>query len=418
MLFLPAGAGGIPLTGRKCIIAIHGRSGNASQPRIFPGFAQHIWALTNAGYVVMSIDAGSQGAGAGTSDATRYRNPWGSDDAMTDITAATTYLLTTLGASGSAKVGFMDFSLGGGQGFNWMTRNSGLCAGAITYSGALDYDFYYNNFANYKAELELSYAATKTTTTGSGTLTTSATTVTVASTTGFPASGTFALYPIATQATYIDPLIVTYTGGGGGGTSFTGCTIASGSRTWGTGTVFTGVATTGGYATNKTTRSPLLIATNVVFDSVPVHCYLAADDAVVGRPSTPIKTTSDSKQFTDAVGANATFHSVRGPGYPTYSTTITDTKTISTSTTLNLTSAAAWPASGNGVIETATAEPFVFAYTGKSTNQLTGVTAVVPTSQAVVSGQVAYFSSLAGHTLVFNNIPASDIVAIVSGFSW
>lgn len=419
LLFLPRNAGS-NLAGRKCVVLVHGRAGSARQVQVQIYFYAVVRALTAAGYVVMSVDGGSRSQGAGTTDATRFQNPWGNDDSMTDITAARTYLVTTLGASGSTKIGFIDYSIGGGVGFNWMSRNSGLSSGCVSSSGALDFDFYYNNFANYKAEAELAYAATKTTTTGSGTLTTSGTTVTVASTTGFPASGTFVLYSIGTMTTVTanDPLIVTYTGGGGGGTSFTGCTIASGSRTWGTGVSYTGVGTTGGYATNKTTRSPLLIATNVVFDAVPVHVYTAADDAVTGRASTPIKTQSDSLQFKNAVGSNAVFHEHRGRQWATTATTITDTKTISTSTTLNLTSAAAWPTSGAGVIEVGATESFVFGYTGKSSNQLTGVTATVPTSQAVTSGQVAYASLLDGHVYPFVNVPPSDIVTIVNGFSW
>lgn len=299
-----------------------------------------------------------------------------------------------------------------------MSANSGLCSGAVSVAGALDYDFYWNNFGNYKAELELAYATGKSTIgAASGTLNQTGSTVSaVVSTAAFPASGTFVLYPISTFAGFLDAVIVTYTGKTS--TTFTGCTIASGSRTWGNTGVMTGVATTGGFATNKTTRSPLLIASNAVFDAVPVHLYTAADDSSTGRPSTPIKTSSDSKAFKDAVGANAVFHEVRGRQYSATNTTHLETKTISTSTTMNLTSAAAWPSSGNGVIEVGASESFIFAYTGKSSNQLTGVTAVVPTSQAVTSGQVAYASNLDGHSAVFGSVDPNEIIGIINGFSW
>jgi hypothetical protein len=312
VLYLPTKAGGAVLTARKCLIALHGRNATASHPTAIKGWNAHILKLVEAGgYVVMSIDTGAQTDGPGTNDGNSYKNQWGNDAAMTAITNAKTYLLTTLGASGSTKVGFLDYSLGGGQGFNWMSRNASLCAGAITYAGGVDYDYFWNNFNQYKAELELSYTGTKTTTTGSGTLNQVGSNLTIASGTNFPASGTCVLYPFGNVVQYQanDPVIVTYTGGGGT-TTLTGCTIPSGSKAWGTGSQYLGVCTVGGYATNKTTRSPILIASNVVFDAVPVHDYCGTLDEVVGASATPAST--QNQDFVTAVGPNAVYHPVTG----------------------------------------------------------------------------------------------------------
>src|ERR1051326_2056258 len=217
-LFRPLSAGN-SLSGVKCLLAIHGRGGTALQPHKTPGWYRIIRALTDAGYAVLSIDCAAQSAGAGTTDANRYTNPWGNDAAMTAIANARTWLT---GQGAASKIGFLDYSLGGGQGFN--------------------YDWFWTNKAFATAELEDSYASAHTTTSGSGTLNQVGSNLTLTGAlAGQPASGTVVLYPITTQGLYVDPVIVTYTGGGGT-TTLTGCTIASGSLAWGTGSVFTGVS--------------------------------------------------------------------------------------------------------------------------------------------------------------------------------
>ena len=415
-LFRPLSAGN-SLSGVKCLLAIHGRGGTALQPHKTPGWYRIIRALTDAGYAVLSIDCAAQSGGAGTTDANRYTNPWGNDAAMTAIANARTWLT---GQGAASKIGFLDYSLGGGQGFNYGSRNPNNVSGIITFCGAYDYDWFWTNKAFATAELEDSYASAHTTTSGSGTLNQVGSNLTLTGAlAGQPASGTVVLYPITTQGLYVDPVIVTYTGGGGT-TTLTGCTIASGSLAWGTGSVFTGVSPTGGYATNKATRSPLLIASNPAFDTWPMHCYLAADDATVGPATTPIQSPSMSVAFCNAVGSNAVFHSVRGAQYATTNTTLAESKTLNAvGTTLNLASINAnWAASGNAVIETGDQEPLVIAYTGKAGNQLTGVTAVVPTSKAVTTGSVIYASGLGGHSSIFDSISESEILGIVKKFTW
>jgi hypothetical protein len=127
-----------------------------------------------------------------------------------------------------------------------------------------------------------------------------------------------------------------------------------------------------------------------------------------------------SVAFCNAVGSNAVFHSVRGAQYATTNTTLAESKTLNAvGTTLNLASINAnWAASGNAVIETGDQEPLVIAYTGKAGNQLTGVTAVVPTSKAVTTGSVIYASGLGGHSSIFDSISESEILGIVKKFTW
>src|SRR5260370_1273540 len=72
--------------GRKCLIAIHGRTALGSHPAVFTDWMNHCRSLVEAGYVVLGIDCGAQ---SGTTNG--YTNPWGNDAAMTAITNPKTY---------------------------------------------------------------------------------------------------------------------------------------------------------------------------------------------------------------------------------------------------------------------------------------------------------------------------------------
>jgi hypothetical protein len=241
-LQFPAIAGGASLTGRRCLVLLHGRTSQGRQPAQWKGYKAIVNALcdpasvgrSGPGYVVMSIDAGSNSGGAGTTDATSYKNGWNADYVGTAISAARTNLITTRGASGSTKIGILEWSLGAGQGFYWGKVNPTLLSGIVSFAPATDYTWLYNNFSTTNsggaAEIELSYAATKTTTIGSGTLNQVGSNLTITSGTGFAASGSGILYTIGDINAYTTPVKFTYTGGGGTAT-LTGCTIATGSRT-------------------------------------------------------------------------------------------------------------------------------------------------------------------------------------------
>jgi pimeloyl-ACP methyl ester carboxylesterase len=284
----------------------------------------------------MGIDYGAQGASA-----TGFNNPWWGTPAMTACTNARTYLLTTLGASGSTKIGFLDYSLGGGTGFNWNSRNNTLVSGIISYAPACDGDYFYNLAGQpinqgYAASMDLAYAASTTTLTGSGTLNQVGSTLTLTGAMGLPVSGTLIIYQrttyqnIAVGAT--GAIYVAYTAGGGT-TTLLNCTIATGSQTWGTagdGT-WTGAATPGAWAANAATRSPVLIATNPAFDNVPLHLYTGTADATVP--------TSQVQTFATAVGPNAVVHSIAGG---THTSIVNNPAQISSAEILSIVSSFGW----------------------------------------------------------------------------
>ena len=406
----------------KCLLFLHGRSSTAAQISQYPYLFLHAQALADAGYVVMGIDAGAQ---SGTANA--FANAWASDPCMTAMGNAKSYLLTTRGFAGSTRIGVMGWSLGSGQEFVYAQRNAGVVSGIISYAGAFSYGWLNTNNGlsvpySYAAELDQSYAATKTTTTGSGTLNQVGSNLTIASGTGFPASGTGILYNQVPGTGLPNALKFTYTSGGGT-TTLAGCTIVSGSLAWGTGTNFTGVATSGGWATNAATRDPLVIAqTPLSFDNIPIHCFLAADDPTVGRAQTPqASMVPDFVAAVNAVHANqANFHKVVGSLRAAGTTTVGASPPSLTTSGQNLpvASTALFSAGGgNAIIETGGAEDTVIIYGGISGSNLTNARLFAGT-QALAQGQVIYPASLDGHTNLHKQIQPSDIPAYAAAFGW
>lgn len=306
-LALPAGAA-TSLAGVKCLVVLHGRGGVATNMIQNALWYPHIRALAQAGYAVFGIDTGAQ------SVVSKYFNSWASDVAMTAITNAKTYLLSTRGATGSTKIGFLDYSLGGGQGFIWMTQNPGAAAGVISYAPACDHQYFYDSpvIPAWQAELELNYASYNRLLSGSGTLNQVGSALTVTTdTTPFPAAGNAVAYGEQSVANFLAPMKVAYTSKNA--TQLLGCTIVSGSISWnGAGGVgnYLRIAEWGQFVNFKPTRSPIAVASSAVFDAVPIHCYVGTLDATLGAAATPAST--QVPDFCAAVGSSAVYHPLAG----------------------------------------------------------------------------------------------------------
>lgn len=126
MLILPLRP--VPVDQRRAIIAIHGHGADASvwTPG-WPG-ARHAQALADAGYYVVSIDAG------GTAT-------FNNKAAMDAITSAYGYIVGTLGIAES-KVGLFGWSMGGGNSLQWIKENPTKVWACLIWAPLTDLDYH------------------------------------------------------------------------------------------------------------------------------------------------------------------------------------------------------------------------------------------------------------------------------------
>lgn len=138
--------GARPGNAARVILALHGSGGDALQFNLNQNPGGHVQALADAGFYVVSIDAGGS-------------TTWGNDTAMQAITDAYNYAIASLGSG--AKVGILGWSMGGMNALNWLKRNpakvSRMLLGApasdlgaehadATFTAAID-TAYANNYA-------------------------------------------------------------------------------------------------------------------------------------------------------------------------------------------------------------------------------------------------------------------------------
>lgn len=114
----------------KAIIAIHGHGGDATQFDMLTAYqGRHTEALADAGYVVLSIDAGGP-------------TTFGNDAAMAAITAAYNWL-TGAGKARPGKIGVVGWSMGGCNALNWVKRNPAKVAAVQCWTPLTDLDFFH-----------------------------------------------------------------------------------------------------------------------------------------------------------------------------------------------------------------------------------------------------------------------------------
>lgn len=117
-----------PIEQRRAIIAIHGHGADASvwTPG-WPG-ARHAQALADAGYYVVSIDAGGPAT-------------FNNKAAMDAITSAYGYIIGTLGIAES-KVGLFGWSMGGGNSLQWIKENPSKVWACLIWAPLTDLDYH------------------------------------------------------------------------------------------------------------------------------------------------------------------------------------------------------------------------------------------------------------------------------------
>lgn len=245
---------------RKGIICLHGHGADATvftpgalSNSFAPG--NHARALAQAGYIVLSIDAGGPA-------------PWANDVAMTAVTNAHTWLTGVSGGAKTGEVGLVGWSMGGLTALNWAKRNPSLVGAMELFAPATDLDYFYT-VPGFQTNLDIAYSGQTTTTSGAGTINASASTVNVGSTAGFAASGQFAIGVPNTTG------VVTYTGTTG--TSFTGCTM-SGSFGY---TAGTRISRMGDFVANSVGHNPLADAADYTPLVIPTRIYHGDADATV-----------------------------------------------------------------------------------------------------------------------------------------
>lgn len=257
---------------RRGILCLHGHGADAT---VFTPGAQsntfavgnHARALAEAGFIVLSIDAGGPA-------------PWANDPSMTAITAAHTWL-TGAGGAKTGVVGLVAWSMGGLNAFNWAKRNPATVSAMELFAPVTDLD-YFHGLANFQTDIDIAYSGQTTTASGSGTVNSTPSAVNVASTSGFAASGQFGIGVPNTTG------LVSYTGTTG--TSFTGCTM-TGSFAYSTGTKISRI---GDYTTNSVGHNPIADAASYASLSIPTRIYHGSADATV-----PL---SQSQNFITAAG--------------------------------------------------------------------------------------------------------------------
>jgi pimeloyl-ACP methyl ester carboxylesterase len=261
---------------RRGVLCLHGHGADAT---VFTPGAQsntfavgnHARTLAEAGFIVLSIDAGGPA-------------PWSNDPSMTAITAAHTWL-TGAGGAKAGIVGLVGWSMGGLNALNWVKRNPTLVSGVELFAPASDLD-YFHGLANFQTEIDIAYSGQTTSTSGSGTVNGTPSTVNVGSTSGFGATGQFGIGVPNTTG------LVSYTGITG--TSFTGCTM-TGSFSY---SAATKISRIGDYATNSVGHNPTADAASFTSLTTPIRIYHGSADATV-----PL---SQSQNFV-AAAANGNF---------------------------------------------------------------------------------------------------------------
>lgn len=112
------------------ILVMHGHGGDATQFDMLTSYqGAHTEALADAGFIVLSIDAGGPAT-------------WGNDAAMTAGLNAYNWLVGA-GKAKAGKVGVMGWSMGGLNSLNWIKRNASKVAGAWEWCPATDLDYFH-----------------------------------------------------------------------------------------------------------------------------------------------------------------------------------------------------------------------------------------------------------------------------------
>jgi pimeloyl-ACP methyl ester carboxylesterase len=243
---------------RRGVICLHGHGADSTV--FMPGApgassipGNHARALAEAGFIVMSIDAGG-------------KYTWASDACMSSMTSAYNWLTTTGGAKPD-KVGLIGWSMGGLSALNWMKRNSSLVSGVELFAPATELDYFYNG--SYRDEVDFAYSAVVTNPSGSGTVNSSASTINVTSTTGFPSSGTLYLGSANGLTT------VAFTGKTA--SSFTGCTTSPSFAY----SSLMSVGRSGDFATNSSGHDPQDDASTYAGLTNKVRIYQGSADGTV-----------------------------------------------------------------------------------------------------------------------------------------
>ena len=269
---------------RSGILCLHGHGADATvftpaahTNSFAPG--NHARALAEAGFIVLSIDAGGPA-------------PWANNASMSAVSNAYTWLTGATGGAKPATVGLVGWSMGGLAALNWAKRNPTLVGAMELFAPATDLDYFYT-VPGYQTNLDIAYSGQTTTTSGSGTVSGSASTVNVNSTAGFAASGQFAIGVPNTTG------VVSYSGITG--TSFTGCTM-SGSFGYSAGTR---ISRMGDFAANSVGHNPLADAADYTPLAIPTKIYHGDADATVAY--------SQSTAFTSAVN-NSNFELINLAG--------------------------------------------------------------------------------------------------------
>lgn len=118
----------VPLEQRRGIIALHGHGADATV--WVPGWtgARHVQALADAGYYVISIDAGGPAT-------------FNNKAAMDAITSCYSYLIGTVGLA-ETKVGLFGWSMGGGNSLQWIKENPTKVWAALLWCPLTDLDYH------------------------------------------------------------------------------------------------------------------------------------------------------------------------------------------------------------------------------------------------------------------------------------
>jgi hypothetical protein len=140
------------------ILVMHGHGGDATQFDMLTSYqGAHTEALADAGFIVLSIDAGGPAT-------------WGNNTAMNAALAAYNWLVGA-GKAKAGKVGVMGWSMGGLNSLNWIKRNASKVAGAWEWCPATDLDYFHGTagytpaypkgtntlFGNWAAEIDAAY---------------------------------------------------------------------------------------------------------------------------------------------------------------------------------------------------------------------------------------------------------------------
>ena len=242
------------------------------------------------------------------------------------------------------------------------------------------------------------------TTTTSGAQTLPETTVTVASTTGFPSAGTF------TVLSNLGYQTVSYTGLTAG--TFTGCTGGVGTVASGTTVAnysyFNGVS--GGTNTATTTGAITTVTSTFSLPSTTI-----AVSSTNGFPNTGSFTVfstigTETITYTGTSGGNTFTGCTGGTGTVTVGATCTSTASqVLPSTSINVLSTAAFPSSGQILVQTSIANTYqLVSYTGTNGYSFTGCTQLAGAGTSLVGSSVTLVTVPAGRSV-------SELIHAVNG---